>query len=120
MTRTLALLAATAALTFAAACGSSSSPSAPSGTSADVTIQIQGDRGSSSYAPNPTTMRVGQTVAWHNADNTAHDSTQDAGRFQTGTLSAGATSAPITMGTAGTFTYHCTIHPGMVGTVVVQ
>jgi plastocyanin len=24
------------------------------------------------------------------------------------------------MSTAGTFTYHCTIHPGMVGTLVVQ
>jgi plastocyanin len=24
------------------------------------------------------------------------------------------------MNTAGTFTYHCTIHPGMVGTVSVQ
>jgi plastocyanin len=24
------------------------------------------------------------------------------------------------MSTAGTFTYHCTIHPGMVGTLTVQ
>ena len=85
-----------------------------------MTIQIQGDRGSSSYAPNPTTMKVGQTVAWHNADSTAHDSTQDQGRFQTGTLSAGGTSSPVAMSTAGTFTYHCTIHPGMIGTITVQ
>jgi plastocyanin len=122
MTRTLlSLCAAVAAVTFASACGSSSSsPSAPSTTTADVTVQIQGDRGSSSYSPNPTTMRVGQSVAWHNADTTAHDSTQDNGRFQTGTLAAGATSAPITMSTAGTFTYHCTIHPGMIGTITVQ
>ena len=113
------LLAAAAA--FTAACGSSSSsPSSPSGATADVTIQIQGDRGSSSYAPNPTTMRVGQSVAWHNSDSIAHDSTQDQGRFQTGTLNGGATSAPITMSTAGTFTYHCTIHPGMIGTITVQ
>lgn len=109
-----------AAAISASACGSSSSPSSPSAPAADVTIQIQGDRGASSYAPNPTTMRVGQTVAWHNADTTAHDSTQDAGRFQTGTLSAGATSSALMMSTAGTFTYHCTIHPGMIGTLVVQ
>ncbi|HZP48546.1 MAG TPA: plastocyanin/azurin family copper-binding protein [Vicinamibacterales bacterium] len=122
MTRnTFAFLAAIAAATFSYACGSSSSsPSAPSGPAADVTIQIQGDRGTNSYAPNPTAMRVGQTVAWHNADSTAHDSTQDQGRFQSGTLNAGATSSPITMSTAGTFTYHCTIHPGMVGTITVQ
>jgi plastocyanin len=122
MTRNgFAVLAVIAAATFVSACGSSSSsPSSPSPTAADVTIQIQGNLGSNSFAPNPTTMRVGQTVAWHNADTIAHDSTQDNGRFQTGTLSAGATSSPIAMSTAGTFTYHCAIHPGMIGTLTVQ
>lgn len=115
------LIILTAAAAFATGCGSSSSsPTAPSGPAADLTIQIQGDRGSSSYAPSPTTMRVGQSVAWHNGDSIAHDSTQDQGRFQTGTLNAGATSTAITMSTAGTFTYHCTIHPGMIGTITVQ
>ena len=107
-------------IAFASACGSSSSPSSPSATNADVTIQIQGDRGSSSYAPNPTTMRVGQTVAWHNADSTTHNATQDANGFATGTIVAGAVSSPIMMSTAGTLTYHCTIHPGMIGTITVQ
>jgi plastocyanin len=55
-----------------------------------------------------------------NNDTAAHDATQDASRFATGVVNAGATSAPLTMSTAGTFTYHCTIHPGMVGTIVVQ
>jgi plastocyanin len=114
---TLAGIAGVLAL-GAAACGSSS-PSAPT-VAADVTISMVGDRGSQSYAPNPTTMRVGQTVAWKNNDSTAHDATQDASRFQTGTVNAGGTSAPLTMSTAGTFAYHCTLHPGMVGTLVVQ
>jgi plastocyanin len=113
----LSLLAVTLALA-GAACGSSS-PSAPT-ASADVTISMLGDRGNQSYSPNPTTMRVGQTVAWKNLDSTAHDATQDAGRFTSTTVSAGATSAPLTMSTAGTFTYHCTIHPGMVGSITVQ
>ena len=65
-------------------------------------------------------MRVGQTVAWHNADSTAHTATQDASSFNTGAINAGASSSPIMMSTAGTFTYHCTLHPGMVGTLVVQ
>ena len=113
----LSLLAAALALA-ASACGSSS-PAAPS-VAADVTISMAGDRGSQSYAPNPTTMRVGQTVAWKNNDTTAHDATQDASRFQTGTVNAGGTSSAVTMSTAGTFTYHCTLHTGMVGTLVVQ
>jgi plastocyanin len=113
----LSLLAAVLALA-GAACGSSS-PAAPT-VSADVTISVLGDRTNQSYSPNPTTMRVGQTVAWKNTDITTHDATQDAAGFGTGTINAGATSAPVTMSTAGTFTYHCTIHPGMVGTLVVQ
>lgn len=117
MTSRLPLFAAALAL-LSAACGSSS-PSAPT-VSADVTISMVGDRGNQSYAPNPTTMRVGQTVAWKNNDTTAHDATQDASRFQSGTITAGSTSSPITMSTAGTFAYHCTIHPGMVGTLIVQ
>ncbi len=120
----IVLLAAAAAMS-ASACGSSGSnanPAGPSGgtSTADVTVGIQGDRGNQSYSPSPVTMRVGQTIAWHNNDSITHTATQDGGSFNTGNLNAGATSTPATMSTAGTFTYHCTIHPGMVGTITVQ
>ncbi|MGE5244863.1 MAG: plastocyanin/azurin family copper-binding protein [Betaproteobacteria bacterium] len=122
--RTYTLLLATGLLASAVACGgsSNSNPTSPSppASSADVTVGIVGDRASQSYSPSPVTMRVGQTIAWHNNDSITHTATQDAGTFNTGNLAAGATSAPVTMSTAGTFTYHCTIHPGMVGTVTVQ
>jgi plastocyanin len=114
----LTLLAAVIAVT-GAACGSSS-PSSPTAAASDVTITMVGDRGTQSYSPNPTTMRVGQSVAWRNSDTIVHTSTQDGGRFDTGNVSPGATSSPQTMSTAGTFNYHCTIHPGMVATLVVQ
>lgn len=103
----------------AAACGSSS-PSAPT-VAADVTISMVADRGNQSFSPNPTTMRVGQTVAWKNNDSTTHNALEDVGeRFASGNVSPGATSSPRTMSAAGSFTYHCTIHPGMIGTLVVQ
>ena len=88
--------------------------------SADVTITIQGNNGSNSFSPNPSTARVGQRVAWRNADSITHNATQDGGSFQSGNISAGSTSTPVTMNTPGTFAYHCTIHPGMVGTLTVQ
>jgi plastocyanin len=103
------------------ACGDSSSPTAPAvSTAADVTVTIQGNNASNSYAPNPVSMRVGQTIAWRDADSITHTATQDGGGFNTGAVAAAATSAATMMNTAGTFTYHCTIHPGMVGTVSVQ
>jgi|SRR5580704_10775033 plastocyanin len=119
LTRTTIRLSMLAALlALGSACGSSST--SPTTSAADVTISMVGNLGSNSFAPNPTTMKVGQSVAWMNNDTIAHDATQDAGRFTTGTLNAGATSSPVPMATAGTFTYHCTIHPGMVGTITVQ
>jgi plastocyanin len=115
----LAIVASGLAI-LVSACGSdSSSPTAPS-TPADVTVTIQANNASNSYSPNPVTMRVGQTIAWRNADSIAHTATQDTTGFNTGSLAAGATSTATMMSTAGTFPYHCTIHPGMVGTVTVQ
>ncbi len=113
------------AIGLAAGCGSSSSsssssPTTPTTPSADVTITIQGNRGNQSFSPEPQMMRVGQSVAWRNADSITHNATQDANRFATPNLGAGMTSSPIAMTTAGTFTYRCTIHPGMIGTLVVQ
>jgi plastocyanin len=102
------------------ACGSSPNPAGPSGPPADVTVSIQGDRGNQSYSPNPVTMRAGQTIGWKNNDSITHTSTQDAAGFNTGSIAPGGTSSSVTMSTPGTFTYHCTIHPGMVGTITVQ
>lgn len=48
-----------------------------------------------------------------------HTATASAGSFDTGFLAPGASSAPITMATAGAFPCLCTLHPGMVGTLVV-
>jgi len=106
-------------------CGSngSMSPASPTPTptpaASDVVITIVGMNGSLSYSPNPATVKVGQTVAWKNADSLAHTATADAGTFNTSTLAAGATSSPITMTTAGTFPYHCAIHSAMTGTLTV-
>ena len=111
------------ALALSAACGGSSPivstppPSGGGGTSAaNSTVGIVG----LSYSPNPVTVSVGQSVAWTNGDSVAHTATSDNGSFNTGTIGPGSTSAPITMSTAGTFTYHCQIHAGMVATLNVQ
>ena len=117
----LAIVAIGVSIIVSARGSDSSSPTAPvPSTTADVTVTIQGNNVSNSYAPNPVSMRVGQTVVWRNADSITHTATQDGAGFNTGTVAAGATSAATMMSTAGTFTYHCTIHPGMVGTINVQ
>jgi len=105
----------------AVSCKKKSNPAGPGGA-ADVTIGIIGNNGSNSYFPSPDTVRVGQTVAWHNADGTTHTATANGiGQFDTNNIGSGGTSAAIQMNTTGSFPYHCKIHGlSMAGTLVVR
>jgi plastocyanin len=116
----IAALTAFAGLT--AACGSSSpsTPTPPPPAAADVTINIVGISGSSSFAPSPTTVSAGQRVTWKNVDTRTHNIIQDANSFMTPVIAAGGAADPVTMSARGTFAYHCGIHPSMVGTITVQ
>jgi plastocyanin len=58
-------------------------------------------------------------VTWTNNDSTTHTSTSNNGAWNSGGIAPGR-SFSQTFQTAGTFVYHCSIHPGMVGTVTVQ
>ena len=82
------------------------------GASRTVTIQ--------SFAFTPLTITVGDTVTWQNRDDTTHTATSDTNAFDTGQLAPGASSRTIPFGVAGTFAYHCSIHPTMHGSIVVQ
>lgn len=82
---------------------------------ADASVAIAGF----AFSPNTVTVNVGDTVTWTNNDGASHTATADGGSFDTGNLANGASGAE-TFSTAGTFPYHCSIHPNMTGTVVVQ
>jgi plastocyanin len=82
---------------------------------ADQAVSISG----LAFHPATVTVNVGDTVTWTNNDGVSHTATADGGSFDTGTIGNGS-SASETFNTAGTFAYHCTIHPTMQGSVVVQ
>ena len=72
------------------------------------------------FAFQPASLEVpaGSTVTWMNSGAAPHTVTADEGAFDSDRLAPGA-SFSQTFDTAGTFTYHCEIHPQMTGTVVV-
>jgi plastocyanin len=73
-----------------------------------------------SYSPNPASVKVGQTISWQNGDfATAPGHTATSGSFDTGLITPGATSGPITLSAAGTVSYRCKLHPAMTGTLNV-
>jgi len=92
---------------------------------AGVPVSIQPGSGTNAtslyYSPSTITVVIGvnNTVTWTNNDNIAHTVTADNGAFDSGYLNQGQTWS-YTFTTAGTYSYHCSIHPWMTGTVIVR
>lgn len=64
-------------------------------------------------------VKVGTTVTWTNSDIAPHTVTSDTGStLDSGNLSLGQTYS-MTFTAAGTYNYHCAVHPSMTGTVTV-
>jgi plastocyanin len=82
---------------------------------ADESVAIAGF----AFDPAAVTVSVGDSVTWTNGDGVGHTATADGGSFDTGTIGGGGSDS-VTFSTAGTFAYHCTIHPAMTGTITVQ
>ena len=61
----------------------------------------------------------GTTITWTNDDAVAHTVTADDNSFNSGNIEPGATYTK-TFSFVGTFSYHCTIHASMHGSVTVQ
>lgn len=100
--------------------GSGNTPTSPSpspgGTNSTVvTINIMGDKGALSFSPNPATIPAGQMVVWRNADAVTHRVVIE-GMVDTRDIAPGASSSPQALGGVSKG-YHCTIHPGMVGSL---
>lgn len=70
------------------------------------------------FSPNPLHVAVGTRVTTTNRDSPPHTWTSDSGAWDSGDLAPGAAFSHV-FNTAGTFSYHCNIHPFMKGSVVV-
>lgn len=71
------------------------------------------------FSPSSLTVTAGTTVTWTNKDAIGHTVTSNTNLFKSGTLSNGGTFS-FTFATAGTYSYFCSIHPSMVGTITVN
>lgn len=70
------------------------------------------------FSPAVVHVKLGGTVTWTNKDSTPHTATDLNGSFDSGSLETDKTFTK-TFPTAGTFTYHCTIHSMMANATVV-
>src|SRR5260221_6464960 len=124
-------------LVLLAACGSAPSPTGtgttpttaptapptanPTPTPTPTTASSSGNSVSIknfSFTPNSLTVKVGTKVTWTNHDSVTHTVTANQGAFNSPVLPGSSFSLTFTK--AGTYAYHCMIHPYMMATIVVQ
>lgn len=71
------------------------------------------------FAPATLTVKVGTTVTWANKDEEPHTVFSDTGLFRSGAMDTGEVFS-FKFDKPGTYHFLCTIHPRMVGTIVVE
>jgi plastocyanin len=105
--------AITWAATLIVACGLLALPLVAYAATSPVTIQ------GSAFNPPTISVLVGDTVTWTNRDAVGHTTTSDTAVWDSPVLANGV-SFSFRFTAAGTFTYHCSVHSFMKGTVIVQ
>jgi plastocyanin len=71
------------------------------------------------FVPDPVTVHVGQEVIFTNVSDAPHTVTIP-NKFDSQIIDIGHTFTKFPTSKPGTYHYKCTIHPGMVGTLIVK
>jgi plastocyanin len=71
------------------------------------------------FSPVPLNVTAGSTVTWTNLDDEPHTAVSDTGLFRSGAIDTNE-SFTFKFDKPGTYHFTCSIHPRMVGTIIVQ
>jgi len=71
------------------------------------------------FAPTAITVAAGSTVTWTNKDEEPHTVVSESGLFRSAALDTND-SFSFRFAQPGTYHYTCSIHPRMVGTIIVR
>ena len=131
--RSLVTMAASAVLVLAACSGGgattapisepSAEASAPaagaacevSSAAGEVTVAIA----DFAFSPADITATAGQSITFTNNDSAPHTATLDDDSCGTPNIAQGESNG-LTFSTAGTYPFHCNVHPNMKGTITVS
>lgn len=72
-----------------------------------------------SFGPSSLEISKGTTVTWKNNDLVTHTVISDNGQFASPEIPSGGTYQFL-FDETGTFTYHCSVHPQMNGSITIK
>jgi amicyanin len=90
--------------------------STPTTSSQTHSITISGF----AFSPSTLTIKKGDTVTWTNQDSTPHTIVSDSGNEISSVSLLKGNTYSHTFNSAGTFDYHCSIHPSMKAKIIVE
>jgi plastocyanin len=111
----MALLCAISCLNLSAFALAGDMKDADSTSSKQNTIEIK----DFAFNPQTITVRSGQTITWINRDEEPHTIVSVEKQFKKSSALDTDQSFTITAGAPGTYSYFCSVHPKMTGTIVV-
>ena len=114
--KTIALLCAISCLNLSAFALAGEVKDADSNSSKQNRIEIK------DFAFNPQTLTVksGEKITWINRDDEPHTVVSVQKQFKKSSALDTDETFTITAGAPGTYTYFCSVHPKMTGTIVVE
>ncbi len=92
-----------------------------SGVTAAQTVKVVTDPNTvGRFDPKSVSIKAGDSITWDFQDQSvSHTVTADNGSFDSCLQAAGFTFT-VTLSTAGTYSYKCTVHAGMIGEIKVS
>ena len=72
------------------------------------------------FNPQTITVKSGQKITWVNRDEEPHTIVSVEKQFKKSSALDTDQEFTITAGAPGTYTYYCSVHPKMTGTIVIQ
>jgi plastocyanin len=73
-----------------------------------------------SFSPRTLTVKSGERVTWINQDEEPHTVVSVEKQFKKSNALDTDQTFTITAGAPGTYTYFCSVHPKMTGTIIVE
>jgi plastocyanin len=109
-------LAATLAANLMVLAGTANSAPAAAGDATPSTVVMAHEF---MFAPASLTIPAGATVTWTNKDEEPHTIVSESGLFRSGAIDTNE-SFSFKFEKPGTYHYACSIHPRMIGTIIVR